>query len=809
VPQQAKIFMATFQKFSMAKKRTKGETLLWLQNSGITVPALCLLSERKWINHKSEELSKIRELFQGELLAVRSSAIGEDSDIESMAGYFDSEINVPFESVEASIERVFHSYQKNPSFTNDGNDQVIIQKMVGNIMMSGVITTRPIDDGAPYFVLNFDDKTGKTDSVTSGSSINKTMYVYHRVNEESFDTPVFWKLIKAVKQVQLLFRGDDLDIEFAIDNNEVVHILQARPITTSTRWDLGFSKLVENRINHLGEFIDSLSKPREHILGNRTLLGIMPDWNPAEMIGVIPNPLARSLYRKLITQEIWREARAAMGYKQLSNVELMVSLYGRTYIDVRNSFNSFLPKGLDNAIGSKLIEAQINYLDKHPHLHDKVEFDVAFTCFEFDLQSRFRQRFPGVLSEDELSQFNDCLLNLLKGTLSKDAPGSVKRAMGQIDKLNHIQRNQKHLPNSHLHPFQIIDEISQLISECKEFGTKPFSIIARHGFVAESLLRSLARVGVFSASRTEEFKRSVQTVAGTMRSDTNRWAKGEIGRQEFMREYGHLRPSSYDVYSLKMSDRTDFESGEGIDAEIESVPDFELTPNEILTLETLLQEHGVKNLAATELFEHFAQSISGREYAKFIFTRHLSRILELIAQWGETHHLSRQDMSMIEIEDLLKMSFSPFTSEIKNHFKDIIEQNKIETGLAKSLKLSYLIRDSRDVIVAPMHRNIPNFIGNGAVEGEVIFLNAGSDALDLSDKIVCIEGADPGYDWIFSKGILALITMYGGVNSHMAIRCAELGLNAAIGCGEQPIQLILQERYCILNCDAQTIKTKA
>ena len=52
-------------------------------------------------------------------------------------------------------------------------------------------------------------------------------------------------------------------------------------------------------------------------------------------------------------------------------------------------------------------------------------------------------------------------------------------------------------------------------------------------------------------------------------------------------------------------------------------------------------------------------------------------------------------------------------------------------------------------------------------------------------KIVCIESADPGYDFIFSNNIKGLITKYGGANSHMAIRCHELNIPAAIGVGEE------------------------
>lgn len=41
------------------------------------------------------------------------------------------------------------------------------------------------------------------------------------------------------------------------------------------------------------------------------------------------------------------------------------------------------------------------------------------------------------------------------------------------------------------------------------------------------------------------------------------------------------------------------------------------------------------------------------------------------------------------------------------------------------------------------------------------------------------------YDYLFSKNIGGLVTQFGGANSHMAIRCAELRIPAVIGCGEQ------------------------
>ena len=77
-----------------------------------------------------------------------------------------------------------------------------------------------------------------------------------------------------------------------------------------------------------------------------------------------------------------------------------------------------------------------------------------------------------------------------------------------------------------------------------------------------------------------------------------------------------------------------------------------------------------------------------------------------------------------------------------------------------------------------------NFISNKIISSKILdFKN-----LNLStnlEGIVCIENADPGYDFLFSKNIKGLITKYGGQNSHMAIRCAELNLPALIGVGEK------------------------
>ena len=106
-----------------------------------------------------------------------------------------------------------------------------------------------------------------------------------------------------------------------------------------------------------------------------------------------------------------------------------------------------------------------------------------------------------------------------------------------------------------------------------------------------------------------------------------------------------------------------------------------------------------------------------------------------------------------------------------------------------------------------MQRSSANFIGDKRIEAEIIELNPYlTEIPPLENKIICIEGADPGYDWIFTRNIAGLITKYGGANSHMAIRSAEYNLPAAIGCGEQTYDRIVSTKKCLLDCQRKNLE---
>jgi hypothetical protein len=780
---------------------TKAETLKLLSKKGFPVPSVYYFTSGAWNENKQVILDAIKENFvHSELLAIRSSALAEDSSEQSMAGAFDSVLNVPAKDdkgIENAVMRVLNSY--------DGaiDNQVLVQPMVSDAIMSGVVMTKVLDDGSPYYVVNYDDSSGETDTVTSGMSINKTVYIYNGAKKEDFDSPYLVLVIELVLKLETVFDGIPLDIEFAIDGSEKINLLQVRPITTSNNWKHDANAQVAIQIKYLDDFVGKLMSPRPDLYGKKTLLGLMPDWNPAEMIGVVPDPLSMSLYRELITKSNWRIAREKMGYRKMPNVELMISLYGRTYIDVRNSMNSFLPKGLSDKTSEKLVNAYIQRLENNPHLADKVEFEVVPTAFDFQFEETFLNRYPGLLDRNEFSGLKRSLRHLTRKALISDSQNTLNAALKDIEHLKMLQNESKWsgLENS----FSLSDHINSLVGECELYGTLPFAIIARHAFIAEGLLRSAVSKGVLEAERVALFRRSFHTVAGDLSEDFYKVSKGELDKESFHNTYGHLRPSSYDILSPRYQDREDLFNG--VPLKPADLAHFELSKEEKNNLDFILAEAGFDLIQSKELLEYVQKAIVGREYAKFIFTKHLSNILENMAAWGELHGFSRSQMAMLTYGDIRSMLFAPFNNTDKNYYLEKIEKAKASFEVGSSFKLSYLIRSTRDLYVVPQQRSTPNFIGNKRIEGTTVLLNPYiSNVPELEGKIVCIEGADPGYDWIFSRTIAGLVTKYGGANSHMAIRCAEYNLPAAIGCGEQPFERIVNAGSCLLDCQGKRLE---
>ena len=201
-----------------------------------------------------------------------------------------------------------------------------------------------------------------------------------------------------------------------------------------------------------------------------------------------------------------------------------------------------------------------------------------------------------------------------------------------------------------------------------------------------------------------------------------------------------------------------------------------------------------------EVFINFCiTSIRLRENSKFVFTRSLSDMLELIKVFGKFHKLNNENLSKLKINQIFKLN----KNKIKFIKKKYLLKNLVNYD--EKSKLPYLVTNINDLFVASNLLTKPNFITDKQVRGETRLISLKKYDKNLTKKIVLIENADPGYDWIFSKNIMGLVTKYGGVNSHMSIRCEELSLPAVIGIGEENYEKIKNFAIVTLNCKNEQI----
>ena len=202
---------------------------------------------------------------------------------------------------------------------------------------------------------------------------------------------------------------------------------------------------------------------------------------------------------------------------------------------------------------------------------------------------------------------------------------------------------------------------------------------------------------------------------------------------------------------------------------------------------------------------YLKKGFESREYSKFIFTKNVDLILKKIAQLAKSKKLSKKQISFLTIDDLIHHKFNKLS---KNKILNRIKKQENDYKINCNIKLPLLLIDSKGVDVIPFQVSSPNFIGNKKIISKAIYIdnNFNLKKIDVSKKIVLIENADPGFDWLFNFNIKGLITKFGGANSHMSIRCNELKIPAAIGVGEKIFEDIRNNQQLILNCALKKIE---
>ena len=777
------------------KFKSKSKTLKILQNNlkkSSILPLYDFLVE-DWNENHVKILDTIQKKFSSKII-IRSSALGEDSINSSKAGKFLSIPNVEISNrnqIYHAINQVINSYVTNDDY--NPKNQVLIQKQAENIISSGVVFSRTLE-GFPYYLLNYEDG-GSTDGVTQGK-INNTLKIFRKINYNKLSKK--WKnLIIAINEIEHFFKNTSLDIEFAITKKNKIIIFQVRPIVNLKQKYSSMTEIkIKNYIKSINE--DFFSKSSDMNNNNKIILSDMSDWNPAEIIGNQSNILDYSLYDYLIMNSVWHIGRTNIGYFDVKSFPLMKRIGLKSFVDVNGSFNSLTPKNINTRTRKKLINFYSKKLKKFPFLHDKIEFDLIFSCFDLTTEEKLLELKKYNFSNYEINYIKSTLLDFTNNIIEKFPSIVIQTKNSMINLDEKYIKTIKILEESEKTYKDYLFAADKLLKDCKNFGTIPFSTMARIAFIANSILKSLSIKKILNDDDITALMNSMTTPLTRLQNDLNLLHEKRISKRLFLKKYGHLRPGTYDITALRYDQLDHFKDGFNL---INKKPKF-LSKFKNLQVEKSLLEN-LLTFNTTKFSDFVLESSSLREELKFNFTKNLSYVLECITLAGRELGFSRNDLSDLDIETILdfkQISKKKLISKWKNKIKNE-KNNKL---IFSSLVLPSLIFKKEDLEIIDYFDSKPNYISKKIVKGNLSYISKINEP-SLAGKIILLENADPGYDWIFTHNPLALITKYGGVASHMAIRCAEINLPAAIGCGELLFQKLLNSKKISLDCKNEQI----
>ncbi len=683
--------------YKLNKLNNKAETLLFIKKK-FNVPKLSIFNCNDFNKRSNFIINKIQKGYKDKI-AIRSSSKNEDGSRYSKAGKYKSFVNINpknGELLKKKIHEVIKSYK-------DNNNIFFVQSMVKNIELSGVVLTRDLNSYNPYFVINYHKGYDST-LVTSGRA--KTKSIKYFPNQKYKIDLKFRNLIKISLQLKKNY-SCELDIEFCINKKGKVFIVQVRKLNFPKKLIVNSKSRItfEKHLKNLEKKIIKLKKQQNNEYGNTTYFGVMPDWNPAEIVGKKPKPLALSLYRELITDHIWSENRYKYGFKDTSQFHLMTTFYNTPFIDIKIDFNSWLPRNLKKNVQKKLINFYLKKFKKNKDFHDKVEREIIYSCYSFNLEKKINKDLHNILTKSEIKSFIE--------SLKKINNLAYKEKNYDLKKIKSLVYKQKKVQKSKLYFF---DKIYWHTENCKKFGTLPFAGLARCGFIAIELIESFVRGKIMTSEEKNSFLNSINTISSDIVNDNLK-----LRKTEFLDKYGHIRPNSYEITSLN------YRAGynryfKKIDEKIIKKRKYKFSASQKQKISKFIKKFNTE-IKFDEFIKFIKDSIKLREYSKFIFMKSIDLIFENLNKFAKKYKIPLSDLSYLKINDITDFYYNLNSGNTLTIIKKMIKDNKKEYSKNFYIDLPDVIINPKDIYVVNIPKENPNYITSKECEGNLIELN--------------------------------------------------------------------------------------
>jgi len=688
-------------------------------------------------------------------LAVRSSAAAEDGEKTSFAGQNKSFLNVENESsLKSSIHECFASIDREASsayrefFKADtgarGGMNVVLQEMV-RPQFAGVFFTKDPRESSKGWILEVIEGLGE--DLVSGKKTPG--FVSENGTERNLPNGFSQKFVDEIVSIGLRVSKAlqfEVDMEWAVDQDGLVQVLQARPITTieKSRSDTEVSIIA-------GELA--------RLEGGRTTSTTWDGQTFAEWSG-FPSYFTFSIWKNAFSpHHAFGNALKVLGYQSFVDApyepkdSLLERVFGRAYLNVDRL--------------TDLYYGPIPYrVEPKPRPHTRFEWRKISirTLSHLPRAMVIMLRVSWNLSTKRKFWLSRCSLELnrIKGQMARPLDPEIYQAQS-TDKL-----------------------VSTLSSESRAFSKDylhwPLVLVVLTESSVQRLQLILSQIlGEKEAGLKirEWMGKGLHTVTLEMQHEYEAACRKPELKAYFLAKYGHRGPGELDLINPRWNElkdqafkpginsiKTNEKSSEAVLQEIASLKSFkrEIVLEEWQLLQQMLE---LREQWKMEILKPYAQIRVVLEVLKDRLNSgpdiHWLRLSEVESLASNPNEISRLQE---KIRDR-KMRFSAFK---KYSFPDVISLNQI-----RSLINGESLRDADSFDGEPL--------SPGVTSGEVRIVED-PNSVDLSqwpeDVILVAETTDPGWTPLFARS-KAIVVERGGVLSHCAIVAREMEIPAVSG----------------------------
>lgn len=721
---------------------SKAYVLAMMTQVGLPVPAGMILTDIPIMDSDWEKIHNWWVEQEMAPLAVRSSAFGEDSEEMSFAGQNQTFLKVKtIVELKDSISSCFKSVDREASqsyrqhFMGEKKDvpmNVVLQVMVDARYAGVYFSVNPtqIEDGA---VLEYVEGLGE--SLVSGHvnphrNLKSSKVVEGPLSRETLD-----KVFEMGELVEEKL-SQQIDMEWAIDSNLDVHLLQARPITSA------------RSVTKQKQILDAELKRIEEHFSEDT-------WWDGQTFAEWTGQPSR------LTYEVWKRAFAPVGAFDDALRELgYIGFSDKSYSPHESIMDRIFGRGFINM--NKMVPLYFGPIPYRiaplPKAHLKFEWHKISTI--------------GVLNTPR------SMWRMIRvgWRMSTNRRSWIEKSRKELVDFKHkLQRPQDGILYSQWKYDELLNLWEKEIANFSKVSLKwPLVLVV----LIEASMQSLRAVlsSVVGKDKVEEHLQlwmgaGLETATYEMNRYFSRSLEEPLKREFFFSRFGHRGPGELDLSNPRWQELGDTAFGVGRSVKIAGHSTLNIE-DEIHKLKTF------KDVVLIEEWRLLKELLELREQWKMEILRPYAHIRYISLELGKRLGVGN-DIFHLTVEEVLELSNGLNSKAIRNE----IRNRKDELDAFKGIFLPDVLNKS-DVAdcLSPIDMSASSLRGtplsSGVIKGIVKVVNDPSD-VDFSNwparTVLVAPATDPGWTALFTR-CSGVIVERGGVLSHCAILARELGL---------------------------------